>query len=83
MIVVGTLIALGAGLVFALIASGVIVGIQYTMRTRMASRFRIMHNSTRTRVGSIVYVASVAALPTTLAILTAIELWHLVGRVWR
>jgi len=83
MMVLGTLITLAAALAFTLIALGVLFGIPYTIRTRVASRFRIMQNSMRTRIGTILYFALIAALPTILSLLTAIELVKLLGRVWR
>lgn len=83
MMVLGTLITLAAALAFTLIALGVLFGIPYTIRTRVASRFRIMQNSMRTRIGTILYFALIAALPTILSLLTAIELVKLLDRVWR
>ncbi|MEY2845838.1 MAG: hypothetical protein RL076_1384 [Chloroflexota bacterium] len=83
MMVLGTLITLAAALAFTLIALGVLFGVPYTIRTRVASRFRIMQNSMRTRIGTILYFALIAALPTILSLLTAIELVKLLGRVWR
>ncbi|MFM7678200.1 MAG: hypothetical protein ACKO83_05055 [Roseiflexaceae bacterium] len=83
MMVLGTLITLAAAGAFALIALGVLFGVPYTLRTRVASRFRIMQNSLRTRIGTILYFALIAALPTILSLLTAIELVKLLGRVWR
>ncbi len=78
----GTIITIGAAVAFAAIALGVIVGIPYTIRTRMASRFRITHAPVYTRVGSIVYVLCAAALPTLLALLTTYELWQMLSRIW-
>ena len=78
----GTLITIGAAVAFAAIALGVIVGIPYTIRTRMASRFRITHAPIHTRVGSILYVVLVATLPTLLAVLTTYELWRMLDRIW-
>ena len=83
MMVLGTLITLAAAGAFALIALGIIFGIPYTLRTRVASRFRIMKNSMRTRVGSILYFLVIAALPAMLSLLTVIELVKLLDRVWR
>jgi hypothetical protein len=83
MMVLGTLITLAAAGAFALIALGIFVGIPYTLRTRVASRFRIMQNTLRTRVGSILYFVVIAALPAILSLLTAIELVKLLDRVWR
>lgn len=82
MTMLGTLIALGAACAFAAIAVGIMVGIPYTLRTRVASRFRIMQNSLSTRIGSVVYFALVAMLPALLALWTAYELWLMVVRVW-
>lgn len=78
----GTIITIGAAIAFAFIALGIIVGIPYTIRTRMASRFRITHAPAHTRVGSTLYVLLVAAFPTTLAVLTTYELWQMLNRIW-
>lgn len=82
MTILGTLIALGAAGAFAAIAVGIMVGIPYTLRTRVASRFRIMQNTLPTRIGSVVYFALVAILPALLALWTAYELCVMVVRVW-
>lgn len=82
MTVIGTVIALAAALAFAAIAVGIIVGVPYTLRTRVASRFRIMQHSLPTRIGSVAYFVAIATLPAVLALWAAYELWLMVVRVW-
>ncbi len=79
MILVGILISMVAALVFAAIGFGVIASIQYTLRTRMAPRFKIMGTKPATRVFSVVYVIVLASLPATLAIYTALQIIRMVG----
>ena len=78
MTIIGILIAVVAAIVFAAIGFGVVGGIQYTLRTRMIPRFKIMGNRPATRVFSIVYVIVLASLPATLAIYTA---WQIITMV--
>jgi hypothetical protein len=81
--VLGGLIAFAAALVFAAIGIIVIVGIRHTLRTRVIPRFTIMQNPPATRIASLLYIIVVAALPTTLTLLTAWQLIAMVMRVWR
>lgn len=78
MIIVGIIISVIAAIVFAAIGFGVISSIQYTIRTRMMPRFKIMGNRPATRLFSIIYVIILASLPTTLAIYTA---WQIIAMV--
>ena len=78
MTIIGILIAVVAAIVFAAIGFGVVGGIQYTLRTRMIPRFKIMGNRPATRVFSLVYVIILASLPATLAIYTA---WQIITMV--
>jgi hypothetical protein len=80
MLILGIIISLGAALAFAAIGVLIINGIQHTLRTRFVKRMRIMNTPTPIQWGSIVYVIVVAALPTTLTLLTA---WQLVALVQR
>lgn len=83
MIVLGGLVALAGAFAFAAIGVIVIVGIQHTLRTRVIPRFTIMQNPPAIRIASLLYVVVVAALPTTLALLTAWQLITMMMRVWR
>lgn len=78
MTIIGILIAVVAAIVFAAIGFGVVGGIQYTLRTRMIPRFKIMGNRPATRVFSLVYVIILASLPATLALYTA---WQIINMV--
>ncbi|MFZ9859332.1 MAG: hypothetical protein ACO3F2_13470 [Roseiflexaceae bacterium] len=78
MIIVGIIISVIAAIIFAAIGFGVVGGIQYTIRTRMMPRFKIMGNRPTTRVFSIIYIIVLASLPTTLAIYTA---WQIIAMV--
>ncbi|NBU64727.1 MAG: hypothetical protein EBS29_09535 [Chloroflexia bacterium] len=80
--VVGGFVALAAAIVFAAISISVIVGIQHTLRTRVIPRFRIMQTAQPTRWASLLYVIVVAALPTSLGLLTAWQLIKMMLRVW-
>jgi hypothetical protein len=78
MIIVGVIISVLAAIVFAAIGFGVVGGIQYTIRTRMIPRFKIMGNRPATRVFSVIYIIVLASLPTALAIYTA---WQIITMV--
>ena len=78
MTILGIIIAVVAALVFAAIGVGVVVGIQYTLRTRMIPRFKIMGNRPTTRIASRLYVIVLAILPATLALYTA---WQIITMV--
>ncbi|MEY3989224.1 MAG: hypothetical protein RI985_305 [Chloroflexota bacterium] len=78
MIIIGVIISLLAAAVFAAIGFGIVTGIQYTIRTRMMPRFKIMGNRPATRVFSVIYVIVLASLPATLAIYTA---WQIIAMV--
>ena len=80
MLIMGIIISLASALAFAAIGVLVINGIQHTLRTRFVKRMHIMQTPTAIRWGSVVYVIVVAALPATLALLTA---WQLVALVQR
>jgi hypothetical protein len=82
MLILGTLIALAAALVFAALGVLVVNGIQHTIRTRLRARMRIMQLSRMQQIGSIVYVIVVASLPATLAWLTAWQIFHVVSALW-
>lgn len=75
MIITGVFIAIAAAVVFAAIGFGVIGGIQYTIRTRLMPRFKIMGTRPGVRIFSIFYVIVLAGLPTTLALYTA---WQII-----
>lgn len=79
MIIAGILISLIAAALFAAIGFGVIGGIQYTIRTRMFPRFKIMGTRPSTRIFSVIYVIVLASLPATLAIYTAWQIITMVG----
>lgn len=78
MTIIGIFIALVAAVIFAAIGFGVIGGIQYTLRTRMIPRFKIMGNTRATRIFSLIYVVILVSLPATLAIYTA---WQIINMV--
>lgn len=80
--VLGGFVALAGALAFAAIGIIVIVALQHTIRTRVIPRFTIMQNPPAIRITSLLYVIVVAALPTTLTLLTAWQLIALVIRVW-
>ncbi|MCX6016223.1 MAG: hypothetical protein NT020_11660 [Chloroflexales bacterium] len=79
----GGIVALGAGLTFAALSIIVIIGVQHTLRTRVVPRFTIMQTPARIRKASIIYVIVVAALPTTLGLLTAWQLIAMMVRIWK
>ena len=80
---IGGFVAFGGAVAFAAISIIVIIGIQHTLRTRVIPRFTIMQTPPPIRIASIIYVIVVAALPTTLALLTAWQLIKMMLRVWR
>ncbi len=80
---IGGFVAFGGAIAFAVISIIVLVGIQHTLRTRVIPRFTIMQTPPPIRIASIIYVIVVAALPTTLALLTAWQLIKMMLRVWR
>lgn len=82
MIIIGTLIAVAAAVVFAVLGLLVVNGIQHTIRTRLRDRMRIMQLSRTQQIGSVLYVIVVASLPTTLALLTAWQIMRVVGNLW-
>lgn len=82
MIIIGTLIAVAAAVVFAVLGLLVVNGIQHTIRTRLRDRMRIMQLSRTQQIGSVLYVIVVASLPATLALLTAWQIMRVVGNLW-
>jgi hypothetical protein len=80
--IIGGFVALGGAVAFAAISIIVIIGVQHTLRTRVIPRFTIMQTPPRTRVASLIYVIVVAALPTSLGLLTAWQLIKMMLRVW-
>lgn len=80
--IIGGFVALGGAVAFAAISIIVIIGVQHTLRTRVIPRFTIMQTPQPIRIASLIYVIVVAALPTTLALLTAWQLIKMLLRVW-
>jgi hypothetical protein len=78
----GGFVAFGGAIAFAAISVIVIIGIQHTLRTRVIPRFTIMQTPPSIRIASIIYLIIVAALPTTLALLTAWQLIAVMMRAW-
>jgi hypothetical protein len=80
--IIGGLVALGAAVAFAAISIIVIIGVQHTLRTRVVPRFTVMQTPPTIRIASLIYVIVVAALPTSLGLLTAWQLIKMMLRVW-
>ena len=79
---IGGFVALAGAVAFAAISIIVVIGIQHTLRTRVIPRFTIMQTPPPIRIASLLYVVVVAALPTSLGLLTAWQLIKMMLRVW-